>query len=675
MGFIQFGYLLASLAWLALAGMLLTSRRFVWPNLHVLAMAVLMVVWAGGMIFVSNTEAPIGLVIGIDAIHAFAALLFLGALVSRGNTNAWRRWFLWAPWIVLPIAGFLIWSSITSTEVEFDLSYYFIVGIAITGLLAVEQIYRNANLLQRRVATLIATSFGLLFIFDLFLYSNAILLGALDVELWAVRGFVNALVVPVVLYALKQDMDAESGLFVSRQVVFYSTSFMGVGLYLVVVAFGGAIISEQGGEWGGALRGLFFVSSLLLLTLVLFSRAIRRRLKVFIATHFYANRYDYREQWLHLIRRLAQDSHRAPMPDLCIDALTDVLESPAGVLWLLAGDGSAYDLVAVTGGDSAPEVLTDADPVVSFLKQRGWVIDGRQALKDPEHYDGFFDPATDSVVTHDRIVVPMSMDGELVGIAALVRPTGLPELNFEDHDLLRTIGQQLAVFLQRDRSRDQLAEARQFDVFNRFTAFIMHDLKNLIAQQSLVVANAEKHKSNPEFVDDAIATIANSVKRMEKLLTALNRQDAPEVIKSIPLCEILTQVVSDAASREPSPELRCDEGPLMVKADADRLGAVLGHLVRNAQDAIGGPHGRVIVDLSRQAEELVVRIVDEGVGMTGTFLREQLFRPFVSTKGAQGMGIGAYQAREYITQLGGLLEVTSTPGEGSEFVIRLPTAL
>jgi len=672
MGFVQLGYLASAIAWSLLALMLLLGRRFSWPQLHVLAMSLLLTGWALGMVWVAGVSPDIGLVIGVDSIHAFAVLLFLGQLVSRGHENRWRLWFARMPWLVLPVSVLLIWRELSGGAVEFNWSYYLIVFISIAGLLAVEQIYRNAGRLQRRFATLVAISFGLLFIFDLFIYSNAILLGLLDEQLWAGRGFVNAMVVPVLIFALRQELSAESGLFVSRQVVFYSSSLVGVGLYLLVVAFGGALIEEQSGDWGGALKGLFFVASLLVLTLVLFSAAIRRRLKVFIATHFYANRYDYREEWLKLITRLSQDSARAPMPDLCLDALADIIESPTAVLWLKSSEGEVFDRVAIVGNDSAPEMLTESDPVVAFLLERDWVIDGREALRDPEHYGGAFDPSSDRVLTHDRIIVPITLDGELIGIAALVRPAGMPLLIFEDHDLLRTVGQQLGVFLQRDRTRDELAEARQFEVFNRFTAFIMHDLKNLIAQQSLVVKNAEKHKTNPEFVDDAIETIANSVRRMEKLLAALTRQQQPESVTTIALCSLLKDVISDASSRQPVPNLECETGSFSVRADSDRLGAVLGHLVRNAQDAVGGPHGSVAVTLRRNGDVHEISIVDEGAGMTGTFIREQLFRPFVSTKGAQGMGIGAYQAREYIRQLGGTLDVTSTPGQGTEFIARLP---
>jgi signal transduction histidine kinase len=102
---------------------------------------------------------------------------------------------------------------------------------------------------------------------------------------------------------------------------------------------------------------------------------------------------------------------------------------------------------------------------------------------------------------------------------------------------------------------------------------------------------------------------------------------------------------------------------------------VLEHVIRNAQDSVGGGGaGEVSVTLERRAAEAEIAIADTGAGMDARFVRERLFRPFDSTKGSKGMGIGAYQAREYVRQLGGDVEVQSSPGRGTRFLIRLPLA-
>ena len=71
---------------------------------------------------------------------------------------------------------------------------------------------------------------------------------------------------------------------------------------------------------------------------------------------------------------------------------------------------------------------------------------------------------------------------------------------------------------------------------------------------------------------------------------------------------------------------------------------------------------------------VLVSISDTGEGMNAEFIRERLFRPFDSTKGSHAMGIGAYQVREYARMLGGRLEVRSSAGQGTTFILQLPTA-
>ena len=67
-----------------------------------------------------------------------------------------------------------------------------------------------------------------------------------------------------------------------------------------------------------------------------------------------------------------------------------------------------------------------------------------------------------------------------------------------------------------------------------------------------------------------------------------------------------------------------------------------------------------------------IHIADTGCGMSPEFIRDRLFRPFDSTKGSESMGIGAYQAREYVRSLGGQVEVSSEVGTGTTFALRLP---
>jgi putative PEP-CTERM system histidine kinase len=274
----------------------------------------------------------------------------------------------------------------------------------------------------------------------------------------------------------------------------------------------------------------------------------------------------------------------------------------------------------------------------------------------------------------------MLAHGTLHGIVLLDRAVVVRPLNYEDRDLLKAVGNHIAVHLAQKHSDSLLAEAQQFEAYNRLTAFLMHDLNNLIAQQSLIVENAEQHKRNPEFVDDAIQTISNSVSRMKKVMQQLRRgkkvmqqlrrgRESGASIKT-ELRFIVSAAVEECAMRQPPPELVLDNAGGSIDVNADELQTIIAHLIRNAQDATPSD-GKVTVKVGSANGRAEISIEDSGTGMTTDFIRSRLFRPFDTTKGSQGMGIGAYQAREFVRKMGGELLVDSTVSEGTTIRISL----
>jgi putative PEP-CTERM system histidine kinase len=206
------------------------------------------------------------------------------------------------------------------------------------------------------------------------------------------------------------------------------------------------------------------------------------------------------------------------------------------------------------------------------------------------------------------------------------------------------------------------------------SAFVVHDLKNLVAQLGLMTRNAERHRDNPEFQADMLATVENVRERMQGLLLQL-RAGATPVEKPAPvdLAEALQAAVAARPLLRPSPQIGATEAmpALTVLAHRDRLERVIGHLIQNAAEACNPTSGRVELLMRREGTTAVIEVRDNGCGMTEAFLREKLFQPFTSTK-THGMGIGAFESREYLRELGGGLEVESTEGVGTIFRIRLP---
>jgi putative PEP-CTERM system histidine kinase len=200
----------------------------------------------------------------------------------------------------------------------------------------------------------------------------------------------------------------------------------------------------------------------------------------------------------------------------------------------------------------------------------------------------------------------------------------------------------------------------------------VHDLKNLVSQLSLLVLNAQRHRGNPAFQADMLETLDHAVEKMRLMLQRLAQ--APQAGAAVPLRldQLLERMVRARAGLAPRPRLAGAAPGLSVLADRDSLERVLGHLLQNAVEATA-PDGSVTLRLLRQGEAAVLELRDSGAGMSAEFIRERLFRPFDSTK-ASGMGVGAFESREYIRSLGGQLEVHSRPGGGTTFRIILPLA-
>ena len=385
-------------------------------------------------------------------------------------------------------------------------------------------------------------------------------------------------------------------------------------------------------------------------------------------------RYDYREEWLRLIDTLASPEQRLPLPERAIKSVAQIVGSPAGLLWMRRQpDGP---LVCTAGWNtkmwSEARVRID-DPTIAFMFERQWILDTAELARNPAMYNGLARPAWLEQFPDALLLVPLISNEVLIGFMLLLQSSSAFRLTFEEIDLLRTSGRQVAAHLAQYEADQRLAEAKQFEAFNRLTAFLMHDLKNLIAQQSLVVKNAARHKGNPAFFEDAIATIENSVARMSKLLQQLQSGEASGRRSRVRLVSALQEAVERCTGPGPEPKLIETDERLHAQIDRDRFAMVAAHLIRNAQEATGSD-GSVVIKAVREGGYGVITIEDDGCGMDPEFVRTRLFRPFDTTKGSKGMGIGAYQARTFVVDSGGTLDVASQPGRGTCITIRLPLA-
>ncbi len=554
------------------------------------------------------------------------------------------------------------------------LGLFVIIGhviLAIMGMALVEQLYRNTHPDSRWGIKFVCLAIGAMFSYDFFLYSDAMLFHRIDPDIWMARGVVNAIVAPLIMVSAARNPQWSLRVHMSRHVVFHSAALLGAGVYLLLMAAAGYYIRIFGGTWGSVLQIAFFFGASILLLAILFSGSMRARLRVLLSKHFFTSRYDYREEWLRFTRTLLTSEKSGQIYEAAIRAIAALVESPAGALWLAQEQGGAYACVARWNMPMPQSSVPSDDPVVQFMAESQWVVNLDEYRPDRERHEDLEISAWLMGMKDAWIVVPLMVPERMLGFIVLNQPRSEIHFNWEVSDLLKTAGHQLANHLAQKLATDALLVARQFDSFNRMSAFVVHDLKNLVAQLSLMLSNAEKHRDNPEFQEDMLNTVQNSVDRMNRLLSQL-RSAKTSSVTEVALQGMLESVLDQKSALKPRPFLISQDGNIRVRADLDKLTRVIGHIVQNACEATRYD-GRVEVRLHGDDGHALIEVEDNGKGMDEEFIRERLFKPFDSTKNS-GMGIGAYECQEYIRELGGSMEVKSVPEQGTLFRIFIPRA-
>jgi putative PEP-CTERM system histidine kinase len=357
-----------------------------------------------------------------------------------------------------------------------------------------------------------------------------------------------------------------------------------------------------------------------------------------------------------------------------VRALATLVESPGGVLWMQRPDGGFEQRARVGSTPIAVQTTLD-EGVLDFLRRTGWVIDVADARRTPQKYGDVALPAWATPAQGAWLILPLAVGDELIGFVVLTPPRVQVDVNWEVLDLLRTASRQASSYLAHMQATDALLEARKFEAFNRMSAFVVHDLKNLVAQLQLTLRNAQRHRDNPDFQQDMLATIEHTVERMNLMMRQLRSGATPiENPGLVDLGSVVQRVKSVRASSHPRLELHLRDGVVAVGHE-ERLERVIGHLVQNALDAVGD-EGRVTLRIARDGAAAVVEVADNGPGMSPEFVRERLFKPFESTKPA-GMGLGAYESQQYVRSVGGRIDVDSEVGRGTtvRLVLQAPATL
>ena len=605
------------------------------------------------------------------AAWAVFLLLLLPATEDGASKSSVFRWGLLS--LVVLLISAVLRPSVPPGDLllqaeSVHTGYAVMVGLAILILVLLEQVWRNAPEARRWALKPLCMGLSAASIYSLFMYAEASLFGELSPELWRAYAATQALVIPFIAIAAARNKQWTLNIHMSRQVIFHSTALLASGLYLLLASAIGYYIRFFGGTWGGTLQAALLFCALLFLGMLFASGTLRSKLRVFVNKNFFSYRYDYREQWLRFTRLLSSREATANLNEMSIRALADLVESTGGTLFLqhetVYRQASRWNMPAVA------ETETSDSALPGFLARVGWIINLEEFREQPERYEGLVLPDWLQRLENAWLVLPLKNSDELTGFVVLATPRVKVDINWEVLDLLKTTASQTASYLSHVSAAEALMEARKFDAFNRMSAFVVHDLKNLVAQLNLMIKNAERHRDNPEFQRDMMDTVQHVVSRMNHLLLQLRSGATPiENAKSVDLGEIVRRI---ERAKGASARLRVDvRQSLNTVGHEERLEHVVGHLVQNALDATeDGGVVEVTLD-GTDSGEVLLEVKDNGIGMSSEFVRERLFRPFQSTK-PTGMGIGAYESAQYLQSIGARMQVNSAPNEGTCIQVFLP---
>jgi putative PEP-CTERM system histidine kinase len=545
----------------------------------------------------------------------------------------------------------------------------FVVG----GLVLLHNLVAGSSGASRPALIWSVAAIAAAWLYDLNFYTTAYLAEAIPQQLAALRGLVPVVMAGLIAMGAKSG-DATLRFLPSRSVAFQTASLAVIGGYLVMMVVAAQWLARSGADFAGPMQLAFVIAASVLAIVLLPSRRLRGWLKVSVAKHFFQHRYDYRAEWLRFTRTIGRGGAGAPvLEERVIQAVADITESTSGLL-LTPGDDGELQLAARWNWP------TIAVPSPALARQAGLWPDADgfivefDDLRDGGLSAGKTRQVPDWLLADHRswALVPLLHFDRLIGAIVLARPVLPRRLDWEDFDLLRVVGQQLASYLAESDGQEALAEAGRFDEFNRRIAFVMHDIKNLASQLALLARNAELHAENPEFRADMMVTLRNSAEKLNTLLVRLSRYGgaAPQAAETISLDELAVAVAQRLGNGHQV--IVAPSEPVLVTGHREGLDQAVSHLAQNAIEA-SQPDQPVFLSVVGDGLYGALEVLDSGHGMSLDFVRTKLFKPFVSSKQG-GFGIGAYEARELVQAMGGRLDVESREGLGTRFKLRLPLA-
>lgn len=554
--------------------------------------------------------------------------------------------------------------------------YIYLLLIMVFSLAQMENTLRSSSGAKRWQIKYVIFSTGAILAFFIYLASQKLLISTINVLNIPLTSSVIIISTTIMALFIIKNRLFDTDIFISRYIIYNSVTIMVAGIYLILVGIISYGIRYLNIPFPYFLITLFVFVSVLALVIILFTSTLRRRVQLLINRHFYKHKYEFRDKWMETTERLSSKMTIEEIQSTLIDMISETMGAKTLHLYLYDTISGSY---STASSGLAPEFkkIKKSHILITHIKtytQPFLLKELKDRITKPQQ-----SAALDALIgaTGAVLCAPLSANQDIIGFILQGEDQSGEPYRQDDFEILKAMTTQAAVQIKNIKLTKELMDEKEMETFHRMSTFIMHDLKNLTNSLFLLNQNAKINIGNPEFQQDAIKTIENTITRMkgliERLLPASGDIEIKKeqvdmkslvgsAIKKIPLIENKNVIIITT-------DMEHIAVPLL-NIDTDAMEMVFLNLLTNAYESIK-EKGKITVSAFINEDSVELKISDNGVGMSKEFIETSLFKPFKTTK-KQGFGIGLFQCKSIIEAHGGNIDIESEEGKGTIFTVRLP---
>ena len=603
------------------------------------------------------------------AIYYVCQVLLLGLFVSQivnGRVIEWVTGILDQPLILINKRNALLF-----------------VNLLISGgaaLLCFDATLRKIGNSQLEALKLIFIAFLGLIVYFFYVSVDILVSSYISQSLLFAGAGVIFLALSLLAYSFAKYPFWEVKISVSRRIVFGCLSISALVIYL---AISGTVLDMMKNVQPDRLDTLLPFAGFLLVAILLatyLSPGVKTATTSFITRNFFRNKYDYRDLWMKFSQGSSGSLNLAELLPKMSDLIAAAMFVRQVVIWLRSPNSESFTLAhcfdaAGLQGSSCTLRLShrpDAESLNGIYKIP------KRNIGQPE-CDWIFDNVEPFRQLGIARVATVTNGSEVVALLGVGEELGGKEPSPEDERLLSSISNQIGHLIVNHKLSEELLLSREWESFNRFASFVVHDLKNLATLQGMTLENAKRLSDNPEFLADAFVTFQQTTDKMINLIASLSVQRGQFSLKQQPvnILEVISstfddlkldqrnglKIVTTFPPKEKSP---------IISGDPELLQKAFTNLLLNAIQSLPKGQGAVEVSVSEPHDgRITAAIKDTGCGIPSEQLKS-LFHPFQTTK-KQGTGIGLCHTRSIIEVHGGRIRIESHVNAGTKVEVDLPT--